>query len=424
MKTTTSTGVSSAPVSLKVLTEPIEQLCVHLIGIGGAGMSGLAGMLLKRGSRISGSDRAASIELVRLAERGALVTTRQEADSIPADTNLVVASAAIPADHPELLAARERGLPVIKYAQLLGHLMRCYDGIAVSGTHGKSTTAAWLSYVLKQAGLDPSFVIGARVPQLDGGSGVGDGPHFVAEACEYDRSFHHLAPRRAAILNIEEDHLDCYADLAAIRRSFAEFAGLIGVGGLLVYNHDDSGCREIAAQVGCRTCSFGSAAEADWRVVDVAVEEGLCVGDFEFRGERLGRLRLGLPGRHNLENALAVAALAHDCGVPWGAIASGLSGFGGAERRLQLRGEIGGVRVLDDYAHHPTEIRVTLDAARRRYQPGCLWCVFQPHQHSRTRFLLDDFARSFAQADRVVVPDIYLCVTRSGIGKVCARSTW
>ncbi|MBU0617729.1 MAG: UDP-N-acetylmuramate--L-alanine ligase, partial [Planctomycetes bacterium] len=221
-----------------------------MVGIGGSGMAGLAALLLRRGARVSGTDQLESAALSRLAVSGARVTTRQAADTVPPETELLVASAAIRDQHPELVEARRRGITVIKYAQLLGALMAQFDGIAVSGTHGKSTTTAWLAFVLRKAGLDPSFVVGAEAEQLGGGSGVGDGPHFLAEACEFDRSFLNLRPRAAAILNIEEDHLDCYENLAAIAESFRQFASLVPPDGLLVVNGQDPSCRGITHDLG------------------------------------------------------------------------------------------------------------------------------------------------------------------------------
>ena len=389
------------------LPRDLRDARVHMIGIGGSGMSGLAAFLLRRGAQVSGSDSQHSIELTRLAETGARVTTEQTTASLPAAAEFVVRSAAIPEEHPEIREAVRRGIPVVKYAQMLGALMSQCEGIAISGTHGKSTTTAWLAFVLRQAGLDPSFVVGASVEQLGGGSGAGDGSLFIAEACEYDRSFLHLRPRRAAILNIEEDHLDCYANLEAIAEAFAEFAGGVPDDGLLVVNADDECCRRIAEAVGTRVTTFGAARGADWRAEETALVEGCYALMACHRGQPLGRVTLGIPGRHNVANALAVIALAHDCGVPWEVIRPALAEFRGARRRLELRGEAGGVQVVDDYAHHPTEIRATLQAARERFSPRRLWCIFQPHQHSRTRFLLEHFAQSFSQADRVVVPDIY-----------------
>ena len=384
-----------------------ERRRIHFVGIGGCGMSGLAALLLRRGAHVTGTDARPSTEIARLVARGASITTQQRAEAVPTDVDFVVASAAIPFDHPELIEARRRGLAVYKYAQMLGAVMSRFDGIAIAGTHGKSTTTAWLTFVLRHAGLDPSFVVGASIEQLGGGSGDGAGHHFVAEACEYDRSFLNLRPQRAAILNIEEDHLDCYKDLHAIRDAFAEFATHVASGGLVVMNGGDRRCRSIAAGLAARVQFFGTDVDCAWRPVDIALEGGVYAFTIQHQGAPLGRVRLGLAGRHNVDNACAVIALAHDCGVTWELLRTGLAEFHGARRRLELRGEAAGVRVLDDYGHHPTEIRATLKAARERCAPHRLWCIFQPHQHSRTRFLLKDFAQSFADADKVLVPDIY-----------------
>ncbi|MGD8451418.1 MAG: UDP-N-acetylmuramate--L-alanine ligase [Phycisphaerae bacterium] len=389
-----------------VLPRALDALRVHLIGIGGSGMAGLAAFLLRRGSSVSGSDMQPGDEVRRLAEAGVHVA-EPGTEAIPPDVDLVVRSAAVPDTQPEVVEARRRGVPVVKYAQALGALMSHCAGVAISGTHGKSTTTGWLSYVLREAGLDPSFVIGASVPQLGGGSGAGDGPHFVAEACEYDRSFLNLRPQRAAILNIEEDHLDCYRNLAAIEAAFAEFAARVPADGLLVTNANDASCRRVAAHATCRVETFGFTDAADWSASELVPERGCYAFSVSHRTKMLGRISVGLPGRHNVANALAVMALATDCGAQWEQIVPALASFRGVRRRLELRGKARGVRVLDDYAHHPTEIRATLAAARQRYEPRQLWCLFQPHQHSRTRFLLSAFAESFAQADHVVVPDIY-----------------
>jgi UDP-N-acetylmuramate--alanine ligase len=345
--------------------------------------------------------------LDRLEARGARITTAQNAESIPADAQLVVASAAIPPDHAELAEARRRGVETLKYAEMLGALMQCREGIAVSGAHGKSTTTAWLAYVLRRAGLDPSFVVGAECEQLGGGSGVGDGPHFLAEACEYDRSFLNLRPRSAAVLNIDEDHLDYYRDLDEIAEAFTEFAAGVPEGGRLVLNGDDPRCRAMIPNVAAGVETFGLGQKNTWRAAEPALDDGFQSFTAVHRDRPLGRVRLGIPGAHNVGNALAVIALARGCGVAWPVIADGLASFRGAKRRLEQRGHHGGVTIVDDYAHHPAEIRATLLAARERFAPQRLWCVFQPHQHSRTRFLLEDFAASFKSADRVIVPDIY-----------------
>ncbi len=380
---------------------------IHLIGIGGSGMSGLAEMLHRKGARVSGSDRCASPLLARLAAEGITVSTIQTADSFPERAELVVVSAAIPEDHPELQQARRRNLRVVRYAEMLGMLQADGGGIAIAGTHGKSTTTAWLTYALRLAGLDPSFIVGAEVEQLGGSSGAGDGPHFVVEACEYQRSFLHLCPQSAAILNIEEDHLDYYAGLDAICQAFAEFAGRIPRDGLLVTSGEDPNCRALARGAACRSELVGLSPLFDWSAADLALVNGCYTYTLLLEGKPQMPVKLGLPGIHNVRNSLAVIALARHAGAGWPPIQQALTDFRGARRRLETRAVCDGVRIVDDYAHHPTEIRATLRAAREQFDPRRLYVVFQPHQHSRTRFLLDDFAASFADADEVVVPDIY-----------------
>ncbi len=378
-----------------------------MVGVGGSGMSGLAAVLLRWGAVVTGVDAAESPVLRRLVSHGASIQLEAAGPTLPQAVDVVVASAAVRPTHPDVIEARRRGVPVVKYARLLGELMSRRFGIAVSGTHGKSTTTAWLAFVLKSAGFDPTFVVGAESAQLGGGSGVGDGPHFVAEACEYDRSFLNLAPQAAAILNIEEDHLDYYSDVSAIVAAFGDFARLLPDAGVLVVNGHDPRCAHFARELRTPVESFGLDGDLTWRADRLETPDGFGEFDVLRSGQRLGRVRLGLPGRHNVMNALAVIALAQHAGASWDAIAAHLGEFTGVRRRLELRGKSGGATVLDDYAHHPTEIRATLLAARQRYRPSRVWCVFQPHQHSRTRFLLEDFARSFELADRTIVPDIY-----------------
>lgn len=370
-------------------------------------MSGLAAVLLRKGALVTGSDRIESEATRRLSEAGARVQVGQRPDNIPADTELVVASAAVNELNPELMAAKERGVEVVRYADLLGRLMAQHRGVAVSGTHGKSTTTGMVAYVLSQAGLDPSFVVGANVTQLGGGSGAGGGEHFVAEACEYQRSFLKLAPRMAAVLNIEEDHLDCYANLESIIEAFSAFCSLVPPDGTVVANNEDRAVAAAVSQCRAPVERFGFDDRADWWADALEIEQGRFSFWLRRRGDRLGRVALSLAGRHNVANALAAGALAYHCGVKPDALVAGLSSYEGTERRMTVRGEVGGATVVDDYAHHPTAIQVTLRAVRQRFAPRKLWVVFQPHQHSRTRLFLKDFARSFGLADVVIVPDIY-----------------
>jgi len=380
---------------------------IHFIGVGGCGMRGLATFVLHEGGRVSGSDSHAGEATEALTRLGAEIHIGHAANHIPDGTDLVVATAAVKPGNPEFVEAQRRGIPIQKYAEFLGGLMRIRRGIAVSGTHGKSTTTAMVSHVLEHAGLDPSFVIGAEVPQLGGGSRVGHGPHLVVEACEYDRSFLNYPAQAAVILNIEEDHLDYYHDLAEIRAAFATFAAGVAPDGLLVVNGADLGAREVASAARARVVTFGIGGQWDWRAEHLEADHGRFTFEVYRFGEPYAEVRLRLAGRHHVLNALATLALCDWAGAPAAAAAEAIGLFEGVDRRMQVMGEAGGVTVVDDYAHHPTEIQATLKAARERFSPKRLWVVFQPHQHSRTRFLLKDFARALTVADKIIVPDIY-----------------
>lgn len=394
---------------------------IHFTGIGGCGMSGLARMLRDLGAVCTGSDAVRSSITDALAADGIPVTLEQGAGAVPEACDLLVATAAIDPEHPELLAARARGLELLGYAAALGAVQAERTGVSIAGTHGKSTTTAMLCHVLLACGLDPSFIVGAQCPQIGGGSRVGAatipaGPRtgapglLLAEACEFNRSFHHHRPAVAAILNVEEDHLDIYGSLEAIVESFAGFARrLPGAGGHLLIAHDGAHRREITAGLACAVSTFGFSPGADFQVV---ADRG---------NGRVGVLRDGMwlaqwtntmPGEHNALNAAAAAILACILGADGEAIGGALEGFRGLERRMQRVGEVpardgGVVTVYDDYGHHPTEVEATLRALRHAVQPERLVCVFQPHQHSRTRFLLEEFASSFSAADVVIVPPIY-----------------
>jgi len=380
----------------------------HFIGIGGSGMSGAAALLLGLGAEVSGSDLVPFDGMGTLVNRGARVSIGHREQQLDTNVNLVVISAAIPESNPELVAARTLGVRVVKYAELLGVLMRgCTKGVAIAGTHGKTTTTAICAHLYRRAGFDPSFLVGAYSSQLGGSSGVGKGPHFIVEACEFDRSFLHLAPESAAILNIEPDHLDCYRDLDEIVGAFARFAHNVDPNGLLVCNAGDHRTRAAAAESRACVQTFGFTEGADWQAVDLCREHGCYSFEVRFSGQVLLSTRLSIPGLHNVANALAAIALAHHAGADPGCIERALPTFSGVSRRLSLRGEGHGVTIVDDYAHHPTEIRVTIEAARYRYRPRRTWAIFQPHQHARTRHLMEDFSDSFGEADEIIVPDVY-----------------
>jgi UDP-N-acetylmuramate--alanine ligase len=387
----------------------LEDVRFHFIGAGGIGMSGLAQLLMKNNAIVAGSDQMPSEVVDSLCRAGADIKVGHRAENLSTETDAIVISAAIKDNNPELKEARERGYRVYKYAEMLGELMDHYEGIAISGTHGKSTTSGWLTFLFKQAGIDTNFIIGAKINQLDSSSGVADSKYFVAEACEYDRSFLNLKPKIACILNIEQDHLDYYEDEDEIVKTFGEFALGTKAGGTLIANGQDPNVTRILKRIGKKLPyeTFGLENNCNFYAENIALNDGLYAFDVYYNNQLLGATRISLPGKHNIMNALAVIAMAIKLGLEPERVLELLPGFTGIDRRLMLKGQINGITVLDDYAHHPTEIRASLAAIRQKYQLKHIWCIFQPHQYSRTRFLLDDFAESFKLADITIVPEIY-----------------
>jgi len=380
---------------------------VHFIGIGGCGMSGLARMLMDDGAVVTGSELRPNPQTFELVQRGAKISRDQVGNLLSANTDLVVRTAAVPDNNLELAAARAMGLRHIKYAELLGLVMAERTGIAVAGTHGKSTTTAMISYALLECGADPSFVIGGTVRQLGGGSRSGASELFVAEACEFDRSFHNLHPRIALITNIEEDHLDCYKNIDEIVVSFRQFAQLVPRDGLILAGGKDP--RVIAALTGVAApIEFVAPGEGfSWSTNVIGIENGCYRGEVRYKGKYVGTLAPGVAGAHNLQNAAMALAACVSCGIVPAKAIEAIGRFEGVDRRMTFVGTYNGATVIDDYGHHPTEIQATLKALSEQYKPRRLVCIFQPHQHSRTRFLLQDFAASFELANETIVPDIY-----------------
>jgi UDP-N-acetylmuramate--alanine ligase len=397
---------------------PVPELGrVHFVGIGGAGMSGIARIMLARGVAVSGSDSAPSAQLDELATLGATVHVGHAAANL-GDADTVVMSSAIRPDNPELAAARQRGLRVLHRAGALASVMLGRTGVAVAGTHGKTTTTSMITTVLRRAGADPAYVIGGVLAQTGQGADDGTGKVFVAEADESDGSFLMLAPAAAVVTGIEADHLDNYASLAQIEAAFLSFARRITAGGLLVTCADDPGSSELArrlgqAGVGPRVITYGTAADADYRVTDIrprGMSTSLTVASMPgSRAHAAGpvKLTIAVPGRHNALNAVAAFALTAELGYPVPDIAAGLAAYAGARRRLELKGEADGVRVVDSYAHHPTELAADLAAARDIADGGRVIALFQPHLYSRTRIFAAEFGTALGQADEVVVLDIY-----------------
>ena len=384
---------------------------VHFIGIGGISMSGLAEILLKEGFPVSGSDSHASALTEHLERAGARICIGQAASNIPEDCKLVVYTAAIHPDNPEYREAKRRGIPMLSRAELLGQLMRNYQtSIAVAGTHGKTTTTSMIASILLEEDADPTISVGGILPSIGGNIRVGGSEVFLTEACEYTNSFLHFFPTIGIILNIEEDHMDFFKDLNDIRRSFRRFAELLPVEGLLIINSDIPDYEEITEGLTCRVVTFGSSPDADYRAENTAYDTfGHPSFDLIRKIEKDGRrprFSLKVPGEHNVCNALASIALADALRIPEAAVEKGLLSFTGTDRRFQYKGEVNGVTIIDDYAHHPTEIRATLHAAAH-YPHRELWCVFQPHTYSRTKAFLKEFAEALSLADHVVLADIY-----------------
>ncbi len=381
---------------------------IHFIGIGGISMSGLAEILLEEHFTISGSDRTASPLTELLEAKGAQIFIGQCAENIQPGCELVVYTAAIHADNPEYQRAKELGIPMLSRAQLLGQIMTNYDtAIAVSGTHGKTTTTSMIASILMKADTDPTISVGGMLPLIGGNIRVGKSQTFLTEACEYTNSFLHFHPTIGIILNIEEDHMDFFKDLADIRSSFHRFAGLLPKEGLLIINSAIENWEEITQGIAARTVTCGFLPTDTYQAVDITYDsKALPSFTLIKSGILKGRISLGVPGLHNVQNALAALALADALSIPLPDACLGLEAFTGTDRRFQYKGQVHGFTVLDDYAHHPTEIRATLEAAAQ-YPHREIWCVFQPHTYTRTKAFLEEFANSLTLADHVILADIY-----------------
>jgi UDP-N-acetylmuramate--alanine ligase len=378
---------------------------LHFVGIGGSGMSGIAEVLVNLGYPVTGSDLATSPATRRLKKLGAKVHRGHRADYVEG-ADVVVTSSAVRGDNPEVVEARRRAIPVIPRAEMLAELMRLKYGVAVAGAHGKTTTTAMIAEVLSRAGLDPTVVIGGRVSSLKSGAKLGRGDFMVAEADESDGSFLKMKPTVAVVTNIDREHLDHYADLAAIQDAFVQFLSRVPFYGAAVVCLDDAHVREILPRVDRKRITYGLSSEADLTATEVAVSGFGSSYTAHWRGTRLGPVKLRVPGRHAVYNSLAAVAVALELDIPFRTVSRGLAAFKGADRRFQPRGEAFGAQVVDDYGHHPTEIMATLQAAREAFGVRTL-VVFQPHRYSRTRALLEEFGRAFFLADEVIVTEVY-----------------
>ena len=386
---------------------------VFFTGIGGISMSGFALLLNKKGFKVSGSDRAESDVTRTLEDQGIKVIYGQSADNISVDTDVLVYTAAVKQDHPELVRARELGIPTIDRAALVGDIMLSYkDNYAVAGTHGKTSSTSMLCLVLLEAGLDPTLNLGGILDEIGGNMRLGDSDTFCIEACEYTDSFLKFHPTRAIITNLEPEHLDYFGDFENEKRSFAKFASLIPGDGLLAVGACIEGRDEIFKDAKCRIITFAGACEdgsalPDYHAGNISYDASGCGSYTLFRGtDPVGEIILGVPGSHNVTNSVGVAALALESGISFDAVKAGLARYKGTHRRFEKKGEIGGVTIIDDYAHHPTEMEATIRTARS-LSPKRLVVVFQSHTYSRTALFKEEICKVLSEADLIVLSDIY-----------------
>jgi len=379
---------------------------LHFVGAGGVGMCALAEVLLAAGREVNGCDLAASERTLRLERLGARIQLGHDPSHVVGADALVVSSA-VAVDDPEVVAAQGAGIPVVRRAELLAEVMRGCHGIAVAGTHGKTTTTALVASVLDAGGFDPTVVAGGRVHGLGGHGRLGAGPLMVCEADEYDRSFLALHPAWAVLTNVEPEHLDCYGSVEGLEAAFAEFASRVPFYGAVVACVDDPGAARVVSRLDRRVVSYGESEDAQIQAVDVRAEALGSRFSVVSNRRTLGELWLPAPGRHNVANALAAVAVGLELGVPMTAMRERLAAFAGVARRFERIGERDGVTVIDDYAHHPTELRATLAAARQAYPDRRLVAIFQPHLFSRTRDFADGFADALTAADVVVLLPVY-----------------
>ena len=382
---------------------------VHFIGIGGISMSGFAELLHTMGFQISGSDRNESKITKHLEDLGISIIYDQTASNITPDMDLVVYTAAVHEDNEEFAAAKAAGIPMLDRAEMVGQVMQNYtSSIAVSGTHGKTSTTSMVSHIMLAADLDPTISVGGILKAIDGNIRIGKSGNFITEACEYTNSFLKFHPTTGIILNVEAEHLDFFKDLEDVRNSFHQFADLIPETGLMVINSEIDDYKELLKDIKCRILTYSTTdSSSDIFADNITFDErGNGVFDLVVKGETLGTIHMNVIGIHNISNALAAIGAALDFGVTFEQITEGLSTFYGTDRRFQYKGEVGGVTIIDDYAHHPTEIEATLKSVKN-IPCHTAWCVFQPHTYTRTKAFLKDFAKALSLADKVVLADIY-----------------
>ena len=378
---------------------------IHFVGIGGIGMSGIAEVLLSLGYTVTGSDLKRTQLTDRLVELGAVVSEGHSSENI-GDTDVVVYSSAVKPGNVELETARSRQIPIIPRAEMLAELMRMKYGIAVAGTHGKTTTTSMIARVLTEGGLDPTIVVGGKLRSLDSNARLGTGEYLVCEADESDRSFLKLSPTITVVTTLEEEHMESYADLQALLDTYVEFANRVPFYGCVILCIDEENLQTILPRIERRCITYGTKTQANLKARDIKFEGFGSRYVLFSNGDKLGEVHLSVPGVHNVFNSLATCAVGFELGVDFQKIRRALAEFEGVRRRFEVKGEVRGITVVDDYAHHPTEIDVTLEAARRTW-PGRIVAVFQPHLYSRTKKLASSFGKSFNNADLVVVTDVY-----------------
>ena len=379
---------------------------IHFIGIGGVGMSGIALVLKNLGFDVTGSDLVESETTRQLVEAGVAVAIGHKKENL-GDAEVVVFSTAVPSSNPEITEAQLRGVPIVRRAEMLAELMRMKFSVGVSGSHGKTTVTSMIGNLMERNGLDPTIVIGGKVMGTAAGARLGKSEYLVAEADESDRSFLVLYPAIAVVTNIEAEHLDFYKNLADIKRTFIRYVNRVPFFGSVVLCADCPACRSIRKRVKRRVVSYSTESPADFRATEIQLYSFSSAFTLEHQGKQVGRFSLGMAGMHNVRNSLAAIAVGQELGMDFTTMEQAMATFAGVHRRLERKGEKKGIVVYDDYGHHPTEVRVTVEALRHAFPKGRLWVVFQPHRYTRTKFLAKEFGTAFDAADAVVVTGLY-----------------
>ena len=381
---------------------------IHFVGIGGIGMSGIAEILIDQGFRVSGSDRALSEVTEHLQSLGATIYEGHKAENLAADVDTLVYSSAVASENPELAEAERRKIPKVRRAEMLAEVMRLKYGIGIAGTHGKTTTTSMVSLVLLEGGLDPTVIVGGKLSGLGGTNArLGKGDFIVVEADEFDRSFLSITPTIAVLTTLETDHLDCYRDLEDIKGAFIQFANKVPFYGFIVLCLDEPALQDIMPQISRKKLlTYGLTPQADIQAIEIHHKENTSTFTVARSFEDLGQITLQIPGKHNIQNALAAIAVGLQLGVPFSKVKAGIEKFTGVYRRWEKKGEFNGISVYDDYAHHPTECRATLSGVKSGWRRRVV-CVFQPHLYSRTRDFYEEFGKAFLLADVLVLTDVY-----------------